>query len=647
MTSTDPASLRSWARGAVVAFAEAGETEPSTIVAAVTAAVEVAVVGDRSDPDASVAAGVGDALVPLPARVPEPPRGWSDPWLPGLVHEQAVAGTQRSARGAWYTPEPVVRGLVALATDDGRAPAAVHDPTCGGGAFLLAALDRLVSLGVAPERALARVSGGDSDPLAVAVSRAALALWAAGQGLSADPATLPVVERDALTATVSTVGDDDRPSPDASIGDAVAGPLVIGNPPFATPLRTGRLTAEAEAIRAANRDLLGPYGDLAAIHLLASLRSVGPGGTVALVLPQSVLAGRDTRGLRVHTDRAAPLQALWASREAVFDAGVRACAVVLAIDGEPPAVVRLAAGPEVTPVRRCDPDPIGPDRWADHAARALGAPTLPADLLDAAADETAEPSDAVWTGPPHGRRDRSAVTRRRHGRAPGRLGDLVSATAGFRDEYYGLVAACCEWEGELGEEPNRLVTVGTVDPLESGWGLVPCRFGGRRWRRPTVDVDALEPKVARWVGERLVPKVVLATQSRILEPAVDRRGRLVPATPLLALDADPDDLDRVAAILLAPPVVAWAWQRWFGTALSVDALKLAARQVPELPLPPDVAAWDDAAAAVAAAEAAPPGERPGEVDRVASVMNAAYGAGPEVLGWWRNRRSRRRSSPTG
>jgi hypothetical protein len=243
------------------------------------------------------------------------------------------------------------------------------------------------------------------------------------------------------------------------------------------------------------------------------------------------------------------------------------------------------------------------------------------------------------------------------------LGDLVAATAGFRDEYYGLVEACREWPTDDGPEPNRLVTVGSIDPLDVAWGREACRLGGTRWLRPVVDREALSPKVGSWVEQRLVPKVVLATQSRVLEPVVDRAGALVPATPLLALAADPDDLDRVAAVLLAPPVVAWAWQRWFGAALSVDALKLAAAQVHELPLPPDRDAWDEAAALVALAgeptgeptpgpgpeaddggerdDGADPEERAAIADRVATVMNRAYGADDGVLDWWRARAARR------
>jgi len=126
----------------------------------------------------------------------------------------------------------------------------------------------------------------------------------------------------------------------------------------------------------------------------------------------------------------------------------------------------------------------------------------------------------------------------------GTLADLAAATAGFRDEYYGLVAACREWDGPEDGEPNRLVTVGSIDPLDLAWGRRSCRLGGRQWQRPVVDVDALDGRVGAWVSQRLVPKVVLATQSRILEPVVDRSGRLVPVTPLIAVEAPAASLDR-------------------------------------------------------------------------------------------------------
>jgi len=560
------------------------------------------------------------------------PGGWADPWLVGLVHEMAASTADRRARGAWYTPRPVVDGLLALAVElaaDHPLPPLVVDPTCGGGAFLLAALDRFVGAGVDPARALGRIAGLDLDPGAVQVTRWGVALWWLARSGSGPVPALDVTRGDALA-----------PWPERWRRGPV---LVIGNPPFATPLKQGTLPDAAARFRAARADVLGPYADLAAIHLLQAVEQAAPGSMVALVQPQSVLAGRDTAGLRARLASAAPLRALWAAREAVFDAGVRACAVVLDIGstadaaggGGPDAEVVIAHGPTVAVSGR-----RAPATWGELAADALGAPHLPTALT-------------AW---PAG------------GRGAGRLGDLATATAGFRDEHYALVAACREAAAEEdadGRSTARLATVGAVDPLHLAWGVAPIRFGRRDWNRPMVDRHALPPRIGGWLDRQLRPKVLLATQTRLLEPVVDREGIVAPATPLIAVHADADQLDRVVAVLLAPPVVAWAWRRWFGTAMTIDAVKLAARQVGELPLPPDRDRWSEAAALLAAAtvgtaagaapaaaepSAAPDGDRTDCAARaaawavaveVARLMTEAYGASPAVFEWWRERLSDR------
>lgn len=596
-------SLRAWARSLVD---QQPNTGPLDLVEQVVEQVASAIAhGPAAD----------DAPGPFADGVAPPAGGWADPWLVGTVHEQAVSAEARSARGAWYTPESVVRGLVELATaappaGDELPPVAI-DPTCGGGAFLLAAADRFVRAGAAPAEALAGVAGMDIDPGAVQVSRWSLELWAAAHGVAPDEVNLDIVEGDAL-----------RGYPSHWPREA----LIIGNPPFATPLRTGAVPESVAAFREGREHLLGPYTDLAAMHLLAAVERCERGSVVALVQPQSLLAGRDSEPLRRYCEQVAPVHAMWAAREAVFDAGVRACAAVLHPGGDRPGVVQLASGPAVTPgARIATQDAIGPtgtddasdapdpsdssdgtSAWAGYAARSLGAPALPSELHQRNAAE--------------------------------RLGSLISsATAGFRDEYYGLVAACSEWTGPPADAPNRLVTVGSVEPLAHRWGVDPCRFGGERWLQPTIDVDALDTKVRTWTERRLAPKVVMATQSKLLEPVVDRDGTLVPATPLLALHADPADLDLVAAVLLSPPVVAWAWQRWFGAALAVDALKLAARQVVELPLPSDRAAWQRAADLIGRTAISTVVEGAALSDEVAAIMNDAYGADAAVLQWWRAR----------
>ena len=566
--------------------------------------------GDEFDPMALVAFVVDRALdeltldpvttavLPSPLELGEqdpPPGGWSNPWLPGLVHEQAVSASVRRDRGAWYTPPELVRGLVRLVGGVVPMPSFAVDPTCGGGAFLLAVLDHRVEHGESPAEALKRIGGLDIDVDAVTVCRLSLALWAAVHGVTVDADTLADTVRVADALTVEYPAD----WPD--------GRLVIGNPPFATPLksaRSGGLPAAAEAYRLAHRNELGQYADLAALHLHRAVETAAEGGPVMLIMPQSVLSSRDVAGLRARIASTSTTAAIWAAREAVFDAGVRACAPVIVAGMRSVARVTLATGPRVEIVGRIAHGRSGVDDWAATAARSLGAPTLPSPVLAPAST----------------------------------LGDLCTATAGFRDEYYGLVAAAAEWEGS-GPPPNRLVTVGSIDPLATRWHTGTTRLGGRRWTAPYIRLDRLDDKVRRWVERQAVPKLVVATQSKLIEPVLDADGMLVPSTPLLSVHAVEDDLAHVAAVLLAPPVVAMAWQRWFGSALAVDALKLAARQLAELPVPVDRQAWDAAADVITTAVSDNPDgltieEGWGAAIEVAALMNSAYRADSGVFDWW-------------
>ena len=85
---------------------------------------------------------------------------------------------------------------------------------------------------------------------------------------------------------------------------------------------------------------------------------------------------------------------------------------------------------------------------------------------------------------------------------------------------------------------------------------------------------------------------------------------------------------HVLAVLLAPPVTAWAVREWGGTALVAGAVKLGAPQVRLVPMPSPSDAWDDAASVLSDG---------GEVGAAGALMCRAYDCGEEVLEWWRGR----------
>ena len=146
-----------------------------------------------------------------------------------------------------------------------------------------------------------------------------------------------------------------------------------------------------------------------------------------------------------------------------------------------------------------------------------------------------------------------------------------------------------------------------------------------------------------WITDRMIPKVILATQTRTIEVFVDAQGVYVPSTPLITVTPrQPEMLWHVAAALASPVCSAHALCHYSGAALHVDAIKLSAKQVLTLPAPKPSATWDEAARELQAAH-----EARGERDRgrhllqFAEVATASYelraAEAHEVLAWWRER----------
>ena len=226
----------------------------------------------------------------------------------------------------------------------------------------------------------------------------------------------------------------------------------------------------------------GPYADAAVEFLALAGRVVRPGsGRIGLVLPQSILASRDAAAVRAELDRRATMEWSWWSPRPVFDAQVLVCALVFA-------------------ARPAPSDGLAARSWSGVVTGALGVPPVPSLQVD------------------------------------GTFGQRARLTANFRDQYYGLVPAVSE-----GGTGPGLVTSGLVDPGRCAWGRRDVTFAKRRFRRPTVELDRLSPAMRRWADELLVPKVLVANQTRVIEAVADPDGRWLPGVPV---DHRPTDRRR-------------------------------------------------------------------------------------------------------
>jgi hypothetical protein len=517
---------------------------------------------------------------------------------PGQRLGEALEGgltTDQRRRGAHYTPPPVADRVVELALDGHPARPRVVDPACGGGALLLAAARRLAAEGLDPATiAEDLLWGADIDPLAAAVTEAAVALWSGG--VAPAPGHLVVAD---------TLGDGlgAWPSPPSGGFD-----VVVGNPPFQGQLirTTTRTSEESGRLRARFGIAVAPYVDTAALFLLVGSELARPGGRMALVQPQSVIASRDARGVRELLAGRARLVDLWAPPGHLFHARVHVCVPVLEIIAS--ELDDAATALEDAPGRGRVGHPAVPARPPGEAIGVDG-------------------RDDHWAGRWAEARGIPAVSLGEHGT----LADLATAHAGFRDEYYGLVGHVRE-AGEGTETP--LITSGLIDVGRSLWGERPARFAKHTWERPEVDLVSLraaDPRVSGWVDGLRRPKVVVASQTRVVEAAIDRRGRWVPSTPVVSVvPIGAGDLAAVAAVLCAPPVSAWAARRAAATALSSGAMRVSASLLLSVPLPSDRAAWDEAARAFVSEDLAAYAEAATAMFQLPRRQAAA------VLAWWRD-----------
>ena len=580
---------------------EAGAPPPLSIAAGVVAAVSEAA---GWAPPAHLLVHQAEPLRSLSTVAIAP--DVAGPALLGARYEAALAPSARSA-GAHYTPPDLAARLVGLVVSRGRPggdPPRVWDPACGGGAFLLAAADALLAAGGDPRRIVAeQLWGTDIDPGAVAVAEAALCWWASQHGAEASPgphlqAANPLLDEARSSAVVGPL----------EVAAAGGFDLVVGNPPFQGQLAGAsiRPLPVAAALRARwGANVVRPYTDTAALFLVAAAQALAPGGRLLMILPTSVLAARDASAARAAATEVARLTGLWVAGELVFGASVQVCAVILdrgaAVSG-----VRRWQGRQVEPLPTATAASVSgaqseaPERvvWAGYALAALGVPDPPA-------------------------------------RFSGRLGSIATARAGFRDEYYGLVGHVMEApDPSLGPDDQPpglgpLMTTGLIDPGRCCWGDRPASFARQRFDRPVVDLAGVAlagGRAAAWVQAMGVPKVVVATQTRVGEAAVDRSGTWVASTPTVAVVADPSRLWEVAAVVCSPVGALAAMAATAGSARAGDAIRHSVASISGLPLPVDAEAWAAGALALQ------------RLDQPAflAAMAAAYGLAPtaEVDDWW-------------
>jgi hypothetical protein len=287
-----------------------------------------------------------------------------------------------------------------------------------------------------------------------------------------------------------------------------------------------------------------------------------------------VLASRDAGPIRSRVDESADLVwSWWEIDQRWFDASVQVC---------------------VLGFRRPSTGPGAPLAWTRVVTDRLGIPSL---------DPTALRTD-------------------------GTIGGRCELNANFRDEYYALVPAV---DDDADGPP--LITSGLIDPLVCAWGDRRVKFNKRWFEAPRVDLSRLEGRFPAWAERKLVPKVLVANQTKMVEAVADVDGSWLPGVPVTSIVPLTEDRDaarrqvrEIEAILCSPVAAALCWHAGGGTGLSSQAVRLSPAVLGSVPWPAG-----DLGAAVEAARSA-------DVLGCARAVLAAYGCAADeaevLLTWW-------------
>ena len=478
--------------------------------------------------------------------------------------------------GAVFTPYSVAEELVQQVGID--AQDIVCDPSVGPGGFLLAAAEHKYRQGEAVPSILEALRGIDIDPVTVEVARTTLQLWGLWRG------------HEWLPVNHLIVGDALLDIPDDWFGRC---DVVVGNPPFLGQLKsdTARDPARGEVLRERFGARYTAYLDESMLFLLLGVELSGESGTVALILPASLMGSESSRLAREWIDDKLPLKDLWVGGRSVFE--VAAVEVVAPILREPQS-------------RKC---------------RVISYESKKAIEVSAVADGQWSRLLAALNGIPVVNISNQST-----------LSDQASVTADFRDAYYWLAERVIE--SDRGDVRPKLATVGLIDPFRFMHGEVQTRFAKQKFERPVVEIeDNPPPKLQKWLDQRLVPKLLVATQTRIVECYADFKGELLPSTPLLSvIPAKETHLWHLLAALASPAASAWLGCIAAGTGLSQTTIRIRASMLADLPLPTSPPNWDEGAYLARKIHEETVDEQ--TYIRFGEVMNQAYNASSDVLLWW-------------
>ncbi|NBR24817.1 MAG: hypothetical protein EBU08_13815 [Micrococcales bacterium] len=200
-----------------------------------------------------------------------------------------------------------------------------------------------------------------------------------------------------------------------------------------------------------------------------------------------------------------------------------------------------------------------------------------------------------------------------------------------------MVGAIISKEDADDLQSPKLITVGKIDLANLSWGHEPTKFAKEAYEFPRVEISRLEPKMLSWATRMARPKILVATQTKIVELFVDDTGILLPSIPIASVFPNEGiDIWKVAACLASPLVTLYSLSQLAGAGMNAEVLKISARFIITIPLPSKNEEWAQGARFLELAQSASGENKRELLTEFGKVMGAAYQVDePEkILEWW-------------
>jgi hypothetical protein len=245
----------------------------------------------------------------------------------GHLHEVLLDTVGRKRTGSYFTPVEIAARVTEAALNESVTSPSICDPASGGGVFLLEAARQLAQRAqLDPRAALDHIHGVDLDPLAVAVTEAALWLWCADPHFDPAPLRQRLISGDALVRgwerdllAVGQRGFD----------------LVIGNPPWVAYAGRAAQRIDPEVRRQLARDFRSfrGYPTLQGLFVERATE-LAPSGVIALLVPSPLADLEGYRPVRrVLGATHAPCEPLLELGQDAFDGVTQPCFALIARPG--------------------------------------------------------------------------------------------------------------------------------------------------------------------------------------------------------------------------------------------------------------------------------------------------------------------------